>query len=197
VCKEQAVESIQKHTILSVEDYLKGEKVSPVKHEYVGGEIYAMVGVSKPHNRITLALSSILRTSLRGGPCDVFIAEMKVHARLRGADVFYYPDVVVDCQPSDQELYYTETPVLVAEVLSPSTRTIDEREKRIAYQQIDTLQEYLLIEQDRPEVRVYRRAENAPGENWQLETFSDGDTMRLTSVNLTIPLQELYENAWR
>jgi Uma2 family endonuclease len=191
------VETIQKHTIISVEDYLEGEKVSQVKHEYVGGEIYAMTGVSKPHNRISIMLASILSTSLLGGPCDVFMADMKVHARSRGADLFYYPDVVVDCQPSDQELYYTDTPILVAEVLSPSTRTIDEREKRMAYQEISTLQEYLLIEQDRPEVRIWRRTGNAPSENWQLETLTDGNTMRLTSVNLSVPLQELYENAWR
>ncbi|MGC1953289.1 MAG: Uma2 family endonuclease [Gammaproteobacteria bacterium] len=116
--------------LIGVEEYLAGEKDSEVRHEYVAGHVYAMVGASVYHNRIALALASELRSRLKGRPCDVFLSDMK----LRAADAFYYPDVMVCCDTADNDPYTKTRPIFIAEVLSPASRTIDEREKRVAYQ---------------------------------------------------------------
>ena len=112
-----------------------------------------MVGASVYHNRIALALASELRSRLKGGSCDVFLSDMK----LRVTDAFYYPDIMVCCDAADDDPYTKTRPIVIAEVLSPASRTIDEREKRAAYQSLLCLQEYLLLEQDRAEARLYRR----------------------------------------
>lgn len=119
----------------------------------MAGHTYAMVGASVYHNRIALALASELRSRLKGGSCDVFLSDMK----LRVTDAFYYPDIMVCCDAADDDPYTKTRPIVIAEVLSPASRTIDEREKRAAYQSLLCLQEYLLLEQDRAEARLYRR----------------------------------------
>ena len=114
----------------------------PVKHEYGAGQIFAMVGVSRDHNRIALNLFKLLEAHLYGGPCQIYVAEVKV--RVEKADAFYYPDIAVTCDASDTEKYYLTHPCLIVEVLSPSTEGIDRREKLMAYQQLESLQEYIL-----------------------------------------------------
>lgn len=170
---------------MSPEEYLEGEKYSDVKHEYVGGQVYAMVGASRPHNAITVNLSSALHAHLRGAPCQVYVADMKV----RVADIFYYPDVVVDCAGLNQPLYYSDQPVLIVEVLSPSTEARDNLEKRIAYQSLPSLKEYVLIAQNKIEVQIYRRVDP----DWEVEVCSEGDRVALTSVDLKIPIETIFE----
>jgi Uma2 family endonuclease len=103
--------------------------------------------------------------------------------------------VVVDCQASGREPYFTETPLLIAEVLSENSRAVDEREKRLAYQAIEPLREYLPLDQDRPEARIYRRI-NA-GQDWSLEDAGEGNTVQLESIELILPIAEIYAGAWR
>jgi Uma2 family endonuclease len=112
---------------------------------------------------------------------------------VRLGDVFYYPDVLVSCSEKDVHPYYKTEPILIIEVTSPSTELKDSLEKRIAYQSLASLQEYVLANQDKQEIKVYRRAENG----WDLETFAEGERVRLASVNLEVPMEAVYENAWR
>lgn len=175
---------------ISVTDYLKGERDGQVRHEYVAGRVYAMTGGSVYHNRISLAFASVLREKLGARPCDVFMADMKVQTR----QAFYYPDIMVVCDATDRDPYSKTRPLMIAEVVSPNTRSIDEREKRAAYLGLDSLQEYVLAEQDRPELRVIRRG--AEG-GWSEDICGPDDVIRLSSLGLDIAMQHLYEGAWR
>lgn len=175
--------------LISVAEYLAEEKDAEVRHEYVAGHIYAMVGASVYHNRIALALASELRSKLKAGPCDVFLSDMK----LRVADAFYYPDVMVCCETADNDPYTKARPIFIAEIISPATRSIDEREKRAAYQSLLCLQEYLLLEQDRAEARLYRRQDN----RWVLLPIGTEGVIDLDSLKLAVSVQGLYEGAWR
>jgi len=114
---------------ISAKDYLEGEKTSPIRHEYLGGQIFAMSGGSEEHNRIALNVASFLRFHLRGSRCKTFIADMKVKIAIaeNTSDIFYYPDVMVTCNPQDTEKYYKSFPCLIVEVLSPSTQYLHRR----------------------------------------------------------------------
>lgn len=180
---------LKKSVLTSVEAYLDGEKHSEVKHEYVAGHVYAMVGVSEPHNLITGNLHALLHAHLRGTECRVFFADMKV----RTQDAFYYPDVAVSCDRTDTEIYYKTAPRLIIEVLSPSTQRIDTQEKRIAYQTLTSLQEYVLVSQDQAQIHIHRRRP----EGWELEVCTAEDRLRLESVDLDVPVSNVYENVWR
>ena len=116
---------------LTAVDYLAGEQDSDIRHEYVDGEVYAMAVAVESHNLIAGNVFARLRNLVRGGPCRVFISDMK----LQGAawDAFYYPDVMVVCDPSDTQTHFKRSPSLVVEVLSPATESIDRREKMLAY----------------------------------------------------------------
>lgn len=170
---------------LSVEEYLEGELKGDVKHELVGGQAYAMVGASRYHVLIAGALHAALHNHLRGSACRPYMSDMKV----RVGDDFYYPDVLVSCATEGHD-YYEAEPVLIAEVLSPSSETRDRVEKRLAYQRLPSLTEYVLIAQDKVQAEVYRRIE----EGWEIERFGEHDDLRLESVDLTIPMVEIYRN---
>jgi Uma2 family endonuclease len=180
---------VQKHVTITPEEYLRGELHGDIRHEYVHGRVYAMVGASEPHNLITGNFHSVLHNHLRGTACRVFMADMKV----RVDDVFYYPDVMVSCNRTDTALYYKTQPVLIIEVTSPSTEPRDLGEKRTAYQSLPSLQEYVLTNQDRQEVKLFRRA----GDGWDLETYLEGEQVRLASVEMEIPMAESYAEVWR
>jgi Uma2 family endonuclease len=178
--------SLKRNVLVSVEEYLEGEKHSLVKHEYVRGRVYAMVGASRAHNRIALNIGYALDRHLRGGSCSVFVSDVKV----RIADTFYYPDVLVTCSPSDTDPYFSSEPSLIVEVLSATTEASDRLDKRIAYQSLPSLTEYVLVSQDRREVEVYRR----DGPAWDLEVFVDPDTVRLESIDFELTLAEIYRD---
>jgi Uma2 family endonuclease len=173
---------------LSVEEYLRGELASETRHEYIGGQVYAMVGASDAHNLIAMNLATALHGHLRGGPCQVFMADMKARVAIAGEDVFYYPDLLVSCRPDDRARYWRTHPCLIVEVLSETTARTDRREKLLAYREIDALEEYLLVDQDAPQVTLLRRADA-----WQPRRLDAADTLRLDSVGLEIPVAEIYE----
>lgn len=177
---------LKKNVLVSVEEYLEGEKHSQVKHEYVRGHVYAMVGASKAHNRISLNIGYTLDRHLRGGPCNVFVSDVKV----RIGEIFYYPDVSVTCSPLDTDPFYSTEPSLIVEVLSPTTEAVDRLDKRLAYQSLPSLREYVLVSQDKREVQVYRRQEKG----WDLEVFLEADTVRLESIDFELPLAEVYRD---
>jgi len=173
---------------LSVEAYIEGELRSEVKHEYLAGEVYAMSGASAAHNLIAGNLFSALHQHLRGGPCRVFMSDMKVRIQHAREDYFYYPDVMVACQPNDTARYWREQPKLIVEVLSESTERVDTREKVFAFQTIPALEEYVLLAQDRREATVFRRAEG-----WAACKVQGDALLELASVSLTVGLGEVYE----
>lgn len=113
---------------------------------------------------------------------------MKVCLRIAGDDIFYYPDLLVSCEPEDLARYWREQPCLVVEILSEITARIDRREKLLAYREIPVLKEYLLIEQDVPRLTLLHRAEG-----WQPLSLELGATLRLESIDLEMPVAELYE----
>lgn len=130
---------------LSIDDYLAGELASEIRHEYVDGEVYAMAGAGRAHNLIVTNIVARLRVKARGTPCLVFATDMKV--RVGAWNAFYYPDVAVSCDPSDDNEFYLTAPCLIVEVLSPSTEGIDRREKLLAHRTLESLREYVLIAQ--------------------------------------------------
>lgn len=175
---------------ISPEEYIEGERASEVRHEYVDGYVYAMAGASDDHNRIAGNIFSELRERLRGKRCEPFINDMKVKIPPSFADVFYYPDVLVTCDPTDSAKYYRERPCVIFEVISPDTERTDRREKAIAYRQIPTIEAYILVEQDRMAMTVLRRAE--PG--WQSEALEGPNAiLKLPVIGVEIPLERIYE----
>jgi Uma2 family endonuclease len=176
------------HQLVSVSDYLAGEQVSEARHEYVSGVVHAMAGASRRHNRLALRLSSALANHLRGSQCEPFVSDMKVRVLADGKDIFYYPDVVVTCDPRDTEDLYLRFPCLIIEILSESTERLDRLEKFDTYRTIPTLEEYVLVSQERPEVTVFRRARG-----WEPEVFHGEDQqIILASVDMTLSLAELF-----
>ena len=140
---------------MSVEDYLEMEKTATVRHEYVAGEVYAMVGVSRRHSRIAGNIFRMLAVVAAGGPCRVHQSDMK----LQVDDVFYYPDVMVACDKEPDDPYYEDDPCLVVEVVSPSTESTDRREKLAAYKSVPGLRACLIVDQDRMRVERHFRDE--------------------------------------
>jgi len=173
----------------SVEDYLQGEPLSEVRHEYVGGTVYAMAGASEDHNIVAGILFAALHSHLRGKPCRAYTADLKVRLEIPRTDIFYYPDVMVACDPRDTERYFKRHPKVLIEVLSPDTERIDRREKFLSYIQIESLEEYVLVAQDTMEVTIFRRTNN-----WQPEILRQPEQqLRLASLEFSLPLSTVYE----
>ena len=176
--------------LLSEAEYLASEERSPIRHEYMGGELYAMAGGSQRHNRIALNAASALLSDLRSTPCQVFMSDVKLHVAHDNA--YYYPDVMVACNeasPLAGEAQIVADPLLVVEVLSPATETIDRREKLAAYRRVPSVMEYVLVSQDRQQVEIYRRQGDI---GWLYLSFEAGETVEFSSVALALPIGELY-----
>jgi Uma2 family endonuclease len=174
---------------LSVDEYLKFEEMSTIKHEYIGGELFAMTGATKRHNVIAVNLTTALHEHLRGGPCRAFVESVKVRLTVRRNEILYYPDVSVACGPQDLDEVFLTDPRLIVEVLSPSTARIDRHEKALNYREIQTLEEYVVVAQDKLEVTVFRRSED-----WcaQVMTLRD-ESAEFRSIDFTLPLNRIYE----
>lgn len=168
---------------INEEDYLQGELISQTKHEYRDGQVYAMAGASRNHERIAGNVYRKIGNYLEGHPCEPFASDLKVKA----GNNFFYPDVIVVCDEQNPHEYYTNSPVLIVEVLSKTTRRTDETTKRLAYFNIPSLQEYVLIEQDIVDVEICRR-----GKGWVSEHFFMGDELGFESIGLTLTVEEIY-----
>lgn len=176
---------------MTVEEYLQFEEKSQIKHEYLNGNVYAMTGGTRAHSLIITNITTTLHGRLKGSSCAVYSSNLKV--RVDATNGYYYPDVLIDCgkfSPSDVS---TKTPVLIVEVLSPSTAATDRREKLFAYQQIPSLKAYVLVGQKTKSIDVYRRAD---GDNWSVEKFGETATIEFVlgngkTVNLSV--DEIYD----
>jgi Uma2 family endonuclease len=174
---------------LTLEEYLELEEHSRIRHEYIAGEIFAMTGVTKRHNRIAGRIYHVFAGHLRGGPCDVYISDVKVKLQVNRDTHVYYPDVMVVCDREPQEDRYVADPKLVVEVLSPSTAGVDRHEKRIAYRGIPALEEYVIVAQDAVEVTVYRREDD-----WAATVLDAPEaSLELRSIRLALCLAQIYE----
>ena len=173
---------IQTHTI-GTEEYLQGELSSEIKHELIDGQAYAMAGASANHERISMTLARKLGNHLENLPCEPFGSDLKVKVGLN----FFYPDVSVDCDFDESQPYFTETPIIIIEVLSKSTRKTDQTIKRRAYLNLPSLQEYVLVEQDFVDVEVVRRSEG-----WQSNHYYLGDDVTFESIELTVAVEAIY-----
>jgi Uma2 family endonuclease len=174
---------------VSVEEYLRLEEMSTTKHEYIGGELFAMTGATKRHNVISLNVASALLAHLRGGPCRAYVENVKVRLTVKGDEIFYYPDVSVACGPQDLEKVFLTDPKLIVEVLSPSTERTDRHEKALNYREIPTLEEYVLIAQHKPEITLSRRSED-----WRPQVLTQPNTnAEFRSIAFTLPLDRIYD----
>lgn len=168
---------------------MEGERLSEIRHEYVGGKVYAMAGASDDHNRIAINIVSQLVERLRGKRCEPFGADMKL--KMPGSEAFYYPDALIACDPSDSAAYFRERPMVVFEVLSPDTERTDQREKRFAYSLIPSLKVYVIVAQDKSELTILRRGKRG---QWVGEVLSGRDSvLKLPEVKVEIPLTRIYE----
>ena len=176
---------------ISIEDYLEGEQHTDTKHEYLAGQIVAMGEASDRHGLIAGALHAALLPAARRKACQLFIADMKVRVDHDGESYFYYPDLLLSCQPDDREsAYYRRHPCLLVEVLSPSTERIDSREKLLAYRLLSSLREYLLLRQDRVQADLYQRSDAG---RWQHHTFTQpGDLLALRCLDAAVSLRDVY-----
>jgi Uma2 family endonuclease len=171
---------------MTVAEYLAIENASSVRHEFVGGRMYAMVGVARPHSRITMNIAARLWAASRGGPCRVHHSEV----RLQIGDEFYYPDVMVACGPEPEDQHVEDAPCLAVEVLSGSTRRTDLREKPLAYARVPSLRLYLAVDQRRRLVDRYWRDDAGP---WRHDTVAGEGRIELPCPALALTLDEIYE----
>jgi len=177
-------------TLLTPEEYLAAELLSPVKHEYLGGVVHAMAGAKNIHNEITGNVFLGLGTRLRGKKCRPYNSDTKVRVRMPNQLRFYYPDVQVVCDPNDQDESFQDRPVVIVEVLSPSTRRVDESEKLDAYQTIPSLEVYLIVDSTHACVVVYRRT--ATGFTREVLRGTEG-IINLDCIGIELPLAEIYD----
>jgi Uma2 family endonuclease len=175
---------------ISPEEYLEGERVSPIKHEYRRGHVYAMTGAKKPHIVITSNLVMLLVNHLRSTPCMILPLDIKV--RLEEANCYYYPDVAVTCDERDTSSTedFILYPSLIIEVLSPSTASFDRGDKFADYQTASSLQEYVLITQSEIKIECFRL--NLDG-NWVSQIYRQGDTVEFVSAKFSCAISEIYE----
>lgn len=178
-----ALKLAQSHYISEAE-YLAGELISEIKHEYIGGEVYAMAGASRSHNIIASNIARKFGNHLENTPCITFSSDMKVKAN----GDFFYPDVSVVCDDLQGDDYYTESPIIIVEVLSKSTRRRDKSTKFQAYKTLPSLQEYVLIDQDFVEIEVCRKSAN-----WFPARYFLGDEVTFESIGLTLSVADIYQ----
>jgi len=175
---------------ISPEEYLKAEELSPIKHEYRNGEVYAMAGASNTHVLIAGNLFALLRNHIRGSGCRAYISDTKID--IKTINTYYYPDLAVSCDQRDRQFNnFLRHPCLIIEVLSPTTEAFDRGDKFADYRQLESLREYVLISQNKMRIDCFRR--NAEG-NWVLYSYSNGDEIYLESIDFRCLVAAVYED---
>ena len=179
---------------LTEKEYLASEPLSEVKREYLGGVVHAMAGAEEAHNYIAMNLYRVLGNQLRGRRCEAFGSDMQVRFQPSFTPdklpYHYYPDAMVACDPTDRGQRWRERPAAIFEILSESTRHVDEGEKRLVYFQLPSLEAYVRIEQTRPEAVVEYLAPNG----WKRDRVLGLEgTIHLPSLEIELPMAELYE----
>lgn len=182
-----AAEQLQ---IITVEEYLRDEAARETRHEYLVGTVHAMAGASRQHNRIVRRIESHLNEQFGKGPCEAWNSDVKLHIKTSLAEYFYYPDVMVGCDLADDHEYYLENPSILFEVLSPSTESIDRREKLLAYQTIPSLEHYVIVAQEERRVEWLQRE----GNSWKVAVLTQPeDRIEFPGQKASLTLAEIYE----
>ncbi len=173
---------------ISPEEYLEGEKLAAVRHDYLAGTVHAMAGTTRRHNEIAGNIFASLHAQLRGKPCQTYMADVKVRVDVANDTYFYYPDVMVGCDPADSHRLYLERPRVIFEVLSPGTERIDRREKFFLFQRIESLDYYVLVDPATKSVKAHRRAED-----WAAEILTASSVLALDSIGCELSLDTIFE----
>lgn len=180
-----------KPRFVSEQDYYAGEEISPVKHEWFDGEVFAMAGGSYNHTTICTNVATTAKNALRGRSCKARSGEQRVKVEASG--LITYPDAVIFCPPARFEgsnQHTLLTPKVIFEVLSESTERYDRGDKFRAYARIETLTDYVLVDQNRITVEHFRRTPDG----WLLNSFvRRADVLRLEDLEIELPLDSIYE----
>ena len=181
---------LEKPPTFDAEAYLAWEELQAEKHEYINGEVFAMVGVRQSHGTATLNFAFALRRELKGAPCRVFAEAIKTRVESRNA--FFYPDVVVTCDPRDRLTpQFISHPSLIIEILSESTAAFDRGEKFAHYRQLESLREFGIVDLKAKRIEIFRRnAEN----HWVLYEYRPGEEFELPSLNARISVDEIFDD---
>jgi Uma2 family endonuclease len=188
-----------KQRYISAQEYLRAERVALERHEYIDGYVYPrdyppgshheMAGASKRHVRLTNNLQQLLDTHLGTGPCEAYSVEIKVVVPTAAA--YFYPDVVVTGDPRDRQFIdEIHHPVLIAEVLSPSTAAFDRGDKFAHYRQLETLREYVLVDTRRVCIDYYRRSDDG---TWVFTSLASSDVLHIPALDFRCPVSRLYD----
>lgn len=186
-----SAQALKQSPYVTAEEYLARERAAEYKSEYYDGEIFAMAGASEPHNLIVYNISGEFYTQLKQRPCKAYSSDLRLKVSPSG--LYTYPDIVVVCgeaQFEDNELDTLLNPTLIVEVLSKSTEGRDRGAKFEHYSKLDSLQEYLLVAQDRPRVELF--AKEGKG-RWILEVLDHlEDIVKLASIGCELALKDIY-----
>jgi Uma2 family endonuclease len=174
--------------LLTGEEYLQWEPSQGERYEYWDGEVVAMTGGTRAHNRIAFNFSKLIDAGLLGRGCGVYINDVKV--QVEPGRKYYYPDVVVTCDDRDDDERFVQFPCLIVEVLSPATEAVDRGAKFAHYRQFSTLQEYVLVTATVPVVEVFTK--NGQGQ-WVLTEYGEQDVVTLAAIDLEIPVAAIYQ----
>lgn len=172
----------------TIEEFLAWEETQPERHEFIRGEVFAMVGARRVHGTVSGNVFAMLRSQLRGTPCRAFVESMKLQV---ADDTVFYPDVFVTCDPADLRTEQVfRSPTVIVEVLSPSTESIDRGLKFAHYRRLASVQEYLLVDPDQRTVELYRRGSEGL---FTLHEPGEAREITLTSIGCTLALDEVFE----
>lgn len=174
-------------TATSFEEFLEFERFSPVRHEFIDGNLFVMAGGTDRHNQLTIRVLTRASLAVEGSDCVVYMADMLVRTP---SGVGYYPDVFASQEAVDGARVKHQ-PCFIAEVLSESTEAIDRGEKLLNYAQFEHLETYVLISQVTPQAEVYSRQ---PDGSWRYEVIKSSGVLRVPCINLELPLEILYAN---
>ena len=176
---------------MSYEEYLTWEAIQEMRHEYIDGEVISRTGSTRTHNRISLnfykVLDDLWEKSL-DRQCEVYISDVKV--QVEPSRKYFYPDVVVTCDDRDRDPQLILFPCLIIEVLSPSTEAYDRGFKFSQYRKFDSLQEYVLVQTEKPILEIFQRSQDG---KWLFSEYGLGDRLLLNSLSLEILVDDLYK----
>jgi Uma2 family endonuclease len=179
-------------------EYLEWEEQQEFRHEYVDGEVYAMTGGTVNHGEIAANVINILRNHLRGSGCRVLTSDVKIQTL--ASNSYCYPDVSVTCDDRDRSATkFISHPCLIVEVLSPTTEAYDRGDKFALYRRSTSLQDYVLVSTNAMRVDLYQRNDSlsetqSERGRWEILSYDAGDEMELLSVNLSVPVSQIYED---
>ena len=177
----------------SFDEYLALEEIATVKHEFLGGHVWAMAGGTPAHAAIAANVIALLSAQIRDRPCRVFTSDLRIRVQATGLGT--YPDVTVVCgrletDPEDPRGNTVTNPIVVVEVMSPSTEEYDRGEKLAHYQRIPSLAEIVLVAFDERRLEVWR----CEGGHWTIDVFRAGDRARLPSLGSELAVDEVYRD---